>query len=78
MRPLRSWSWAWHPGRWKVYVEINDHSRHRVRLHADWVEPDRLLVWLDLGDGNGDPVWSIDVERTLPRWLADVLGRWVG
>lgn len=70
--------WSWHRtfglrGR-ELFVSVDSSALLVPRLSADWVDTERLMLDLTVGNGNSDPLLSVAVELDVPRWLIDAVG----
>lgn len=52
IRCFKSWNW------WPI---------NRPHFYAEWWGDKKLGIWIDWGNGNSDPVWTLGVEITLGR-----------
>lgn len=69
------WHRDHHLGNDWLRLGVYPSSINLPRLHWLWETETDLLLWADWGNGNTDPVWSLDLRIRLPRkvadWLAD-------
>lgn len=53
----------------KLHVHGHRSSIHRPQLAWYWLDEARGYLAFTWGDRYGDPVWGIDLDVTVPRWL---------
>jgi hypothetical protein len=51
----------------QLFKEWRWRSVNRPMFHADRLDDRKFIIWVDWGNGTGDPVWTLGVEITLGK-----------
>lgn len=75
MTRLRYWHWERRVGR--AFLQLNPSDLPIPRVHWEWMdEPGAGYLSLELCSAHADPVIGVDLDLTLPGWLARPLNWW--